>query len=151
MIQLNRVVKISASILDVESTKALFEFGRQLDSHFLRKILTNRKNSWAQRLAMGAKAKHRYTEQLTSIKQHYEYVKKNLHFLKKKNVDWWLVPRNQRIRTPTQPLPNREFQRIIGQNFQVLGTLRPLAKRNLAQFRTNQARLKNEAQLSHKS
>ncbi len=33
LIQLNRVVKRSASILDVKSTKALHEFGKQLDSY----------------------------------------------------------------------------------------------------------------------
>ncbi len=73
MIQLNRVVKRSASILDVESTKALYVFGRHLDSQNISNAdFEKSKELLSTKIGRErAKAKHRYSEQLISTKQNY--------------------------------------------------------------------------------
>ncbi len=88
MIQLNRVVKRSASILDVESTKALHEFGRQLDSYKVTEAdFEKSKELFSAKIGRErAKTKLKYAEQLVSTKQQYENVKKNSHFLKNRGT-----------------------------------------------------------------
>ncbi len=148
LIQLNRVVKRSASILDVESTKALHEFGRQLDSYKVPEAdFEKSKELLSTKIGRErAKTKLKYAEQLVSTKQQYKNVKKNSHLFEK---TWGLVPRNRRTRTPEQPLPNRGVQKITGPNFPILGKPRLLARRNQALFRTDRAK-QNEVQPSIK-
>ncbi len=89
LIQLNRVVKRSASILDVESTKALYEFGRQLDSYKVPEadFEKSKEHVSAKIGHERAKARLKYAEQLVSTKQQYENVKKKSYFFLK-HRDW---------------------------------------------------------------